>query len=589
MSGEATVRRIRRAADRVRGVPRCRLAGGALLVVAAFAGLTLGGAPAQAAFPGINGKLFCQEGSAPGPATKAQNIFSINPDGSGRTLVTNTTFIDPADPNSGFSNNRDVRVSPDGKRVVFTSNRSGALSLYTMNSDGTGPATLVASPVAPAFGYLSSSWSSDGTKILTTELNPNANGEIISMNADGSNQVNLTNRPSQDVAPAMSPDGRKILFHSNRNFAPISPGDQDIYSMDPDGSNVQNITNDSNPDRNDLYPNWSPDGTQFVFERATNLSLSTASSNIYKMNANGTGLTQLTFTTTGLTRFPVWSPDGTRISFDSIRDTLPAPDPQNREVYTMRADGTDVRRVTNAAGSDSQCDWQTIPRPAAVPPVPEYPVPPQPAPPPANVAVKFTAKLALARATINRHDRALDVLAPITALASGRVRVELFAAGRRFRFTAPIDSRNGRIRFRHRIPLAQAQLGTGIVTITYAGDGDTRSQTVRLRAANRPAILRLSRPRIVNDRVRASGTISPLARGVVRVQLEYVRGGATQVLPLRAKISNGHWSLNTPLPAAQVAAIAARTGTVHSYTLFTGYFPRRMRGEMRSFEVLGNR
>lgn len=208
---------------------------------------------------------------------------------------------------------------------------------------------------------------------------------------------------------------------------------------------------------------------------------------------------------------------------------------------------------------------------------------------PANDAAKFTAKLSLARATIDRRARVLDVLAPITKLASGRVRVELHAAGQRFRFTAAIDSANGRIRFRKRIPAAQARLGTGIITITYAGDADTRSQTVRLRAANRPAVLRLARPRIVNDRVQASGTVSRLARGVVRLQLEYVRSGVTQVLRFQAPIRNGRWSLNAQLSAAQQAAIAERNGTVHSYTLFTGYLQARMRGEMRSFQVLGDR
>jgi hypothetical protein len=201
---------------------------------------------------------------------------------------------------------------------------------------------------------------------------------------------------------------------------------------------------------------------------------------------------------------------------------------------------------------------------------------------------KLTAKLSLARATINRKERVLDVLAPITARASGRVRVELHAAGRRYRFTAPIDSVNGRIRFRHRIPVAQARLGTGIVTITYLGDADTRRQTVRLRAAIRPAVLRLSRPRIDNGRVRASGSVSGLARGVVRLQLEYDRGGTTRVLRFRAQISNGRWSLNEQLSATQLQDIAQRSGTLHSYTLFTGYFQQRMRGEMRSFQVLGD-
>ena len=230
------------------------------------------------------------------------------------------------------------------------------------------------------------------------------------------------------------------------------------------------------------------------------------------------------------------------------------------------------------------------PPPAA--PAPPAPAPPAPAPPapPAPAATKATAKLSLARATINRRDRVLDVLAPITSLASGRAGVELHAAGRRYRFTAPVNSRDGRIRFQKRIPAAQARLGTGILTITYNGDADTRPQKVRLRAARQKAELRLQRPAIApNGRLRASGTVSDRARGVVRVQLEYVVGGETKTHQFLAKISDGRWSLNQALSQPVRDEIAKRTGTVHSYTLFTGYMPARMRGEMRSFQVLAER
>ena len=52
---------------------------------------------------------------------------------------------------------------------------------------------------------------------------------------------------------------------------------------------------------------------------------------------------------------------------------------------------------------------------------------------------------------------------------------------------------------------------------------------------------------------------------------------------------SGRWSLDAPLSAADRDAIAHRTGTVHSYTLFTGYLPRRIRGELRSYQVLSSR
>jgi TolB protein len=57
------------------------------------------------------------------------------------------------------------------------------------------------------------------------------------MNADGSNQTNLTNDPAPDTDPTWSPDGTKIAFISTRN------GNQDIYVMNADGSNQTNLTN----------------------------------------------------------------------------------------------------------------------------------------------------------------------------------------------------------------------------------------------------------------------------------------------------------------------------------------------------------
>jgi len=203
--------------------------------------------------------------------------------------------------------------------------------------------------------------------------------------------------------------------------------------------------------------------------------------------------------------------------------------------------------------------------------------------------VLLPAKMSLARAGLFRSDRVLDVLAPITSLASGKAKVELHAAGRRTRFETTVDSTDARIRFRKLIPAAQAQMGTGIVTIDYPGDADTRPQSVRLRAAAQKANLDLKRPTLVSGRLRAQGTISSQARGVVRLQVQYVVDGKTITLPFRGQIEGGRWSIDEKLSAAVQAAIARRTGTVHSYTLFTGYLPERMRGEMRSYQVLGDR
>jgi len=200
----------------------------------------------------------------------------------------------------------------------------------------------------------------------------------------------------------------------------------------------------------------------------------------------------------------------------------------------------------------------------------------------------FPAKLEVARGLVDRGARRLSVLAPITSRASGRVTVQLRAAGRTVTFTAPVDSAHSRIRINRRIPVAQANLGTGILTITYPGDADTQPQEVRLRAAPRQALLVAGRPTITGGRLTASGRISSRARGVVRVQVLFEPAGqATRTLQFTAAIEGGRYSLSQVLPPAVLAEMLTRRGVIHSYTLFTGYALARMRGEMASFQVLG--
>jgi len=197
------------------------------------------------------------------------------------------------------------------------------------------------------------------------------------------------------------------------------------------------------------------------------------------------------------------------------------------------------------------------------------------------------AKLEVARSGVLRDAGALDVLAPITARASGAVGVDFHAAGRHTRFAAQIDSEQGYVRFRKDLPRAQVRAGTGIVTLAYPGNDRTRGQEVRPRAASGRARLDLDRPTLLDGRVRAHGTISKRARGVVRVQLSWATGGRDRSLEVHARIRDGRWTLDEALPDAAMADIVRRDGTVHSYTLFTGYLPERLRGEMRSFEVVG--
>ena len=202
---------------------------------------------------------------------------------------------------------------------------------------------------------------------------------------------------------------------------------------------------------------------------------------------------------------------------------------------------------------------------------------------------KATAKMSLARADFDRRQRTVSILAPITTLASGLARVELLGGRRITEFNVPVDSARGRIRTTRGIDELQARASTAILTLRYSGDGDTRAQTLRLRAARRAARLSSKRPTINSTgQLDAAGAITRRAKGVVRLSLEWVDSdsGSLIVVERQALIRNGRWGIRYQLPRGVISQINNRCTTVHSYVLFTGYQPLFIRGEMRAFQVM---
>jgi Tol biopolymer transport system component len=241
-------------------------------------------------------------------------------------------------------------------KIAFLSDRAGGdLDIWTMNPDGSNRDNLTRnSPAAEAFP----NWRADGRKIVfesdrETPSNPAVPGlerpdlEIFVMNADGSNQTQLTFNELDDENAAWSPDGTRIVFQ--RDFAP-APGelDYDILTMRPKGTSERNLTN--SPGVLDHEPNWSPTGRHIAFASAPEAG---ANNDIYKMRPDGSNRTQLTIDALD-NEHPNWSPDGRRIAFNSNRDD---PIQENFEVYTMRADGGDVTRLTFNEAGDGLPAW----------------------------------------------------------------------------------------------------------------------------------------------------------------------------------------------------------------------------------------
>ena len=113
--------------------------------------------------------------------------------------------------------------------------------------------------------------------------------------------------------------------------------------MNPDGSAVAQLAKITGLSTYDIA--WSPDGSQVAF---SGCCTGGGTFQIYKMNADGTGFTQLT--TSGRNTLAAWAPGGQRIAFTSKRDG-------NFEIYTMSADGTNQLNVTNDPGKDEAPAW----------------------------------------------------------------------------------------------------------------------------------------------------------------------------------------------------------------------------------------
>jgi hypothetical protein len=292
------------------------------LAALALVAWLVGAVPAQAAFPGYNGKLVTVHGATAAHCCPLA-IYTVFPDGRGASnLVSN---LDPWQP----------AWSADGTRLVF--NHDGTdedpTRTYVMNADGTGMTQVGEDFMDPA-------WTPDGRIVFTG----GGSAGISVANADGSGITSIPNT-TFGGEPQWSPDGSKIAFSRQ-----ATTGEYDVYTIRPDGTELTNLTGDIAEHASS--PNWSPDGTRIAFQR---------SSRIWTMRADGTDRVQIT--TNINTSSPVWSPDGTRIAYhrsfdDSIYTSSSTAPTSPQHVYAGR-----------------YLDWQPCQAPCPSPPPPAYDVP----------------------------------------------------------------------------------------------------------------------------------------------------------------------------------------------------------------------
>jgi Tol biopolymer transport system component len=186
--------------------------------------------------------------------------------------------------------------SPDGGQIAFSSNRQGNWEIFVINADGTNLRQIT----SDGAGNLSPVWSPDG-KTMAYSSKRDGNWEIYAMPApDDQGRVagetrRLTFTDGNDLSPLFSPQGDRIAFESNRE------GNVEIYVVNADGSNQQNLSN--LPYADDHGPVWSPDGRQLVF-----YSNRDGNWDLFMMTATGENVINLSNSPNVDEQAPAWRP-----------------------------------------------------------------------------------------------------------------------------------------------------------------------------------------------------------------------------------------------------------------------------------------
>jgi TolB protein len=204
-----------------------------------------------------------QHGKYLWPVYNSYEIFVADLNGNIKKQLTNNNAYDA-----------EATLSPQGDKIVFTSDRSGDLELYTMNIDGSN-----VKQITNSVGYDGgASFSPDGKQIvwrasvfendsdkqeyienLKKHLVSPLKMELFIANADGSNRRQITHLGGANWAPAFDPTGKKIIFSSNHKTKSIP---FNLYTINTDGTGLEQITYDK---VFDAFPMFSYSGKKLVW------------------------------------------------------------------------------------------------------------------------------------------------------------------------------------------------------------------------------------------------------------------------------------------------------------------------------------
>lgn len=247
--------------------------------------------------------------------------------------------------------------SPDGSRIAYVK----LPGLYVVNSDGSGHREVLS---RSAF---STAWDPKRKGVVYTSVGPTFASEstdvdVISANVDDdddeSTYKKLTNGGENNAFPSPSPDGKWIVFRSGRT------GHKNLYIMDSVDGEMGGLSRLTEGPWTDTMCNWSPDGDWIAFA-SDRENPGSGSFGLFMIHPNGTGLRKLVQSGSGgRANHPWFSPDGKDIVFTSDYAAVSAEPISNPhhfqpygEIFTMRSDGSDLRRLTHNSFEDGTPSW----------------------------------------------------------------------------------------------------------------------------------------------------------------------------------------------------------------------------------------
>jgi Tol biopolymer transport system component len=293
--------------------------------------------PAKAAFPGTNGAIAFLSSGPDG----TQQVYRMRADGSGERRLTDAAGL-----------NSDPEWSANGKKVVFvncsdTTGQTCGGGIYRMNADGSGEVLLERNGYFP-------SWFPTSNKIAFESYGERPEGfGIYAMSFDASgNPTGATLLTNDGQCPVVSPDGTKIAFLSTRDGQGMGLW---VMRAAPEGATNQPVKLVGSMPFGCPTHDWSPDGKRIAYTPARSYpDGSSKPRDVWVMNADGTGKTNITKTPDAWEEAPAFSPDGTKIAFTGYRDG-----DAHSTVWKMGADGSDPTRLTDSPGLDP--DWRPLP------------------------------------------------------------------------------------------------------------------------------------------------------------------------------------------------------------------------------------